>query len=103
MEAASRYRQERAARPARVRGPLRAVADRPAIGWRRRHGAPALPDSISLRLQGAARINHGLLYVLLFLLPLSGWTMVSAAGIAPWLLGIVPLATLLGRQRVQRY
>jgi len=64
------------------------------LGWRRKHGTPALPDSISPRLRGAARINHGLLYALLLLLPLSGWTMVSAAGVAPSLFGIVPLPAL---------
>jgi len=65
------------------------------LGWRRNHGTPALPDSISSRLQWAARINHGLLYVLLLVLPLSGWTLVSAAGIAPSLFGIVPLPALV--------
>ena len=65
------------------------------LGWRRQHGAPALPESISPRPRWAARVNHGLLYALLLLLPLSGWTMVSAAGIAPSLFGIVPLPALL--------
>ncbi len=65
------------------------------LAWRRKHGTPALPSSISPRLQWAARTNQGLLYVLLLLLPLSGWTMVSAAGIAPSLFGTVPLPALL--------
>lgn len=49
------------------------------LAWRLHAGAPApLPGAGWQRT--AARISHGLLYALLFALPLSGWLFNSAAG-----------------------
>jgi len=64
--------------------------------WRRSHPIPALPDRIGPAVRRTARFNQALLYGLLLVLPLSGWSMVSAAGIAPSLFGVVPLPALVG-------
>jgi len=41
--------------------------------WRLSHRAPALPTAMSIWQQRAADATHGLLYLLLFAIPLSGW------------------------------
>jgi cytochrome b561 len=64
------------------------------LAWRRRHPIPGLPDSVGPGQRRAARVNQAVLYSLLLLLPLSGWSMVSAAGIAPTLFGVVPIPAL---------
>lgn len=48
------------------------------IGWRLSHVPPALPDTMTLRRRRIARGTHVAFYVLLLLLPLSGWWMSSA-------------------------
>jgi cytochrome b561 len=48
--------------------------------WRWRHRPPPLPGSIAAWQQAASRISHGLLYLLLFLMPTSGWLMNSTSG-----------------------
>ncbi|MCW6532474.1 cytochrome b [Sphingomonas lycopersici] len=47
------------------------------LGWRLGHRAPPLPPEIPAWERSAARTVHGLFYVLLVALPLSGWLMVS--------------------------
>jgi cytochrome b561 len=64
------------------------------LAWRRQHRAPGFPPGVGPGLQRAARANQALLYGLLLLLPLSGWSMVSAAGIAPSMFGVVSLPAL---------
>jgi cytochrome b561 len=50
------------------------------LGWRLRNGAPA-PDAAASRWSHrAAQSAHALLYLLLFLLPLSGWAALSVLG-----------------------
>ena len=48
------------------------------VGWRLGHRPPALPDHMTPRLRRIARGTHVTFYVLLVLLPLSGWWMSSA-------------------------
>ena len=67
--------------------------------WRATHKAPALPDSISRLQQIASHIVHGLLYVLLFAVPLSGWLMSSAKGFQTVLFGVLPLPDLVGKDK----
>jgi len=43
------------------------------IGWRLTHKAPALPDSISKWQQKASAAVHGLLYLLMLAMPLTGY------------------------------
>jgi cytochrome b561 len=60
------------------------------IVWRTARGAPELvPTSRGLDI--AAKASHGLLYLLLIALPLSGLAMTLAAGRGITLLGIPPL------------
>jgi cytochrome b561 len=49
------------------------------LGWRLTHKIPALPGHMPAWERWAARISHGLLYVLMISLPLVGWLMVSAS------------------------
>ena len=48
------------------------------IGWRLTHLPPALPDAMARSLRWIAKISHTLFYVLLLVMPLSGWWMSSA-------------------------
>jgi cytochrome b561 len=45
--------------------------------WRAKEITPAPPTGSSRAQVAAARLNHALLYLLLFLLPLSGWAAMS--------------------------
>ncbi len=49
------------------------------ILWRFSHPAPELPANMNKLERGAARLTHIGFYVLLLVLPLSGWLMVSAS------------------------
>lgn len=48
------------------------------IGWRLTHKPPALPDAMARSLRWIAKISHTLFYLLLLVMPLSGWWMSSA-------------------------
>ncbi|WP_336958601.1 cytochrome b [Sphingobium aquiterrae] len=48
------------------------------IGWRFTHRAPTLPAEMPLWEKGAAHATHAIFYILLLLVPLTGWIMVSA-------------------------
>jgi cytochrome b561 len=60
------------------------------IIWQKVHGAPALVPTTRLT-DILAKASHGLLYLLLLALPLSGLAMVLSAGRGVTLLGIPPL------------
>lgn len=47
--------------------------------WRSFHSVPALPSSMPGRERFAAHLGHLSLYAVLFLMPLSGWAMISAS------------------------
>ncbi len=47
--------------------------------WRSLNAAPALPASAPQRERVAAHLGHLALYAVLFLMPLSGWAMISAS------------------------
>jgi len=47
------------------------------VRWR--HGAPALPASMSQPMKIAARLSHVALYALMIAMPLLGWAMLSTA------------------------
>ncbi len=67
--------------------------------WRATHTPPPLPESIPHWQQRAAGSLHTLLYVLLFLIPVSGWLMSSAKGFPVVYLGLVPLPDLLPKDK----
>jgi cytochrome b561 len=48
------------------------------IGWRLTHRPSPLPAGMPLWERALARTSHGLFYVLLLVMPLTGWAMVSA-------------------------
>ncbi|NIJ07316.1 cytochrome b561 [Sphingomonas vulcanisoli] len=48
------------------------------VGWRLSHKPPALPDGMTPAMRRVARGTHIAFYVLLLVLPLSGWWMSSA-------------------------
>jgi cytochrome b561 len=62
--------------------------------WRLTHRAPALPAATPRPQALAAHAVHGLVYLLLFLVPLAGWAYSSAAGFHVVWLGVVPLPDL---------
>jgi cytochrome b561 len=68
------------------------------IAWRtiRPHPEPVPMPRWQRR---AARASHALLYVLLFVIPLSGWLYSSATGVQVVYLGLVPLPDLLGKDK----
>ncbi|HSY26866.1 MAG TPA: cytochrome b [Burkholderiaceae bacterium] len=63
--------------------------------WRLWHPAPPYPLSMSKLQQLAANGLHGLMYFLIFAVPLSGYFYSLAAGIPVVYLGIVPLPVFI--------
>ena len=49
------------------------------VVWRLTHRVPPLPVGMSPFLKLVARATHGLLYILIVILPLTGWLMVSSS------------------------
>lgn len=43
------------------------------LGWRLRQPVPDLPAGLAAYQRWLAKLNHVILYALMFLLPLSGW------------------------------
>ncbi len=69
------------------------------IYWRLRHSPPALPDSIANWQKRITHIAHGLLYLLMVAIPLSGWLMSSAKGFQTVWFGVLPLPDLLDKNK----
>lgn len=67
------------------------------LAWRLGHTPPPLPAAIPPWQQRAAHALHGLLYLLLLAIPLSGWLMSSAKGFQTIYLGVLPLPDLVGK------
>lgn len=63
--------------------------------WRQLHPPPVLPASMPLWQQRAAELTHFALYVLMIVMPLSGWLMSSAKGFTTVWFGVLPLPNLL--------
>ncbi len=63
--------------------------------WAVSHPPPPLPASQAPWQRRAARLVHVGLYLLLFLIPLSGWLMSSAKGFQTVYFGVLPLPDLL--------
>jgi cytochrome b561 len=68
------------------------------IVWKVTHKAPPLPP-LPRWQQIAAHAGHGLLYVLMLAVPISGWIYSNASGYAIVYLGKLPLPTLVDRDR----
>ncbi len=69
------------------------------VVWRATHTPPALPDNMPSWQKIASHATHQLLYVLLFLVPLSGWLMSSAKGFKTVWFGVLPLPDLVGKDK----
>jgi cytochrome b561 len=69
------------------------------VGWRLTHRPPPLPDSIVRWQRQASALVHGLLYVLILVVPLSGWLMSSAKGFQTVWFGVLPLPDLVGKDK----
>lgn len=67
--------------------------------WRAAHRSPAPPAGMPLWQQRAAQLSHGLLYVLMVAIPLSGWLMSSAKGFQTVYFGVLPLPDLLAKNK----
>lgn len=67
------------------------------LGWRLTHQPPPLPAGIAAWQRRAGQAVHGLLYVLMIAIPVSGWLMSSAKGIPTVWFGVLPLPDLVGR------
>jgi cytochrome b561 len=69
------------------------------LGWRLTHTPPPLPEGMAAWQRRASAIVHGLLYVLMIAIPLSGWLMSSAKGFQTVWFGVLPLPDLLQKDR----
>jgi cytochrome b561 len=65
--------------------------------WRLSHPAPAYPTSMPQLQQRAANALHGLLYVLMFAVPLSGYFYTLAAGFPVVYFGLFELPVLIAK------
>lgn len=63
--------------------------------WRLAHRQPAYPAAMPIWQQRAAGALHGLLYVLMFAIPLSGYFYSLSAGVPVTYLGVLPLPVLI--------
>ena len=69
------------------------------LAWRATHTPPPLPTGVAVWQQRASAAVHGLLYLLLIAIPLSGWLMSSAKGFQTVWFGVLPLPDLIEKDR----
>jgi cytochrome b561 len=69
------------------------------LGWRLTHTPPPLPESVAAWQARASAIVHGMLYLLMIAIPLSGWLMSSAKGFQTVWFGVLPLPDLIGKDK----
>jgi cytochrome b561 len=69
------------------------------LAWRATHRPPALPAAMARWQQFAAHAGHGLLYLLMIAIPLSGWLMSSAKGFQTVYFGVLPIPDLLAKNK----
>jgi cytochrome b561 len=69
------------------------------LAWRAAHPAPVLPDVMPAWQVRAAGAAHGLLYILMLAIPLSGWIYSSATGVSVAYLNLVDLPNLVPKDR----
>jgi len=67
------------------------------LGVRQVSGVPPLPASMPDWQKQAAEWGHRALYLLMLLIPLSGWLMSSAKGFPVKYFGVLPLPDLVGK------
>ncbi|HMM55943.1 MAG TPA: cytochrome b [Candidatus Desulfobacillus sp.] len=69
------------------------------VVWRLRHPAPPPVAGLPAWQRVASIATHHLLYLLLLVIPLSGWLMSSAKGVPTVYLGLVQLPDLLDKDK----
>lgn len=69
------------------------------LAWRLSHAAPPLPAAMPAWQRNAANVSHALLYVLILVIPLSGWLYSSAAGVPTVYFGLLQLPDLVTRDK----
>jgi cytochrome b561 len=67
------------------------------LGWRLLHRPPELPAGVPAWQRSLAAATHVLLYLLMIVVPLSGWLMSSAKGFQTVWFGVLPLPDLLDK------
>lgn len=67
------------------------------LAWRLGHRPPALPETMPRWQQVAAHGLHHALYLLMTVIPVSGWLMSSAKGFQTVWFGVLPLPDLVGK------
>ena len=67
------------------------------LGWRLYAPPPPLPASLPDWQRRASAISHRLLYLLMLVVPLSGWLMSSAKGFQTVYFGLLPIPDLLAK------
>lgn len=65
------------------------------LGWKVLNVAPTLPGTMGCVSKLAAKAAHGLLYLLMFAMPISGWVMSSSAGFSVSVFGWFVLPDLV--------
>lgn len=69
------------------------------VVWRLTHTPPPLPASMAGWQRRASAVAHGLLYLLILVIPISGWLMSSAKGVQTVWFGVLPLPDLIGKDK----
>ena len=67
------------------------------LGWRITPPVPAMPEGMPSWQVRAATAGHHLLYLLMVIVPISGWLMSSAKGFQTVWFGVLPLPDLLDK------
>jgi len=63
--------------------------------WRLANPTPALPSGMPAWERAAARLSHGLLYVVMIALPVTGWIINSASNIPFRIFWLIPLPAIV--------
>jgi cytochrome b561 len=69
------------------------------LAWRLAHPVPPLPVTMKVWEKNAAHAVHLLLYLLMIVVPFSGWLFSSASGVQVVLFGVLPLPDLLDKDK----
>ena len=69
------------------------------LTWRLTHRPPALPETMPRLMKLAAHAGHHTLYLLMMVIPLSGWLMSSAKGFQTVWFGVLPIPDLIDKNK----
>jgi len=65
------------------------------VGWRSINVTPSMPAGMATLEKRAARASHALLYILLLVMPVTGWIINSAANIPFRIFWLIPLPAIV--------